>query len=134
MNERVLVVYFIIQLVVQFSFFYISWKIYSKLYFELLPKGLNKIDSILNKLYKDIHNKERTNSPIQRLLNSMKCHYMVISSCIFFIINILISVLVKLFTNAGAMSGMTNLFASVVLGLIIYIFILFGKRRLKWVY
>ena len=36
-------------------------------------------------------------------------------------LNIAISLFVKLFTSSGAMTGITNLFASAILGLIMYI-------------
>lgn len=39
----------------------------------------------------------------------------------FFALNILISVIVKAFTAAGGMTGMTNLGASVLVGVIMYI-------------
>ena len=39
----------------------------------------------------------------------------------FFILNLLVSLLVLLFTGRGGMTGMTNTFASVILGLIMYI-------------
>ena len=38
-----------------------------------------------------------------------------------FALNILISLFVKLFTSSGAMTGITNLFASAILGVFMYI-------------
>lgn len=39
----------------------------------------------------------------------------------FFIVNLIVSIVVLLFTGRGGMTGMTNTFASVLLGVIMYI-------------
>ena len=39
----------------------------------------------------------------------------------FFIVNLLVSIIVLIFTGRGGMTGMTNTFASVLLGIIMYV-------------
>lgn len=48
-----------------------------------------------------------------------------------FALNIIISLFVKLFTSSGAMTGITNLFASVILGIIMYFDIARVIKKLK---
>ena len=52
-------------------------------------------------------------------------------SFLLFVINILISILVKIFTSSGGLTGMTNLGASVILGLIMYFDVYIFERELK---
>lgn len=84
MNSTMLIIYLVIQLIVQYMFY--------------LP--------VRNVLFK-LHSKFVTTIPWIGFE--------------FFIVNLIVSIVVLLFTGRGGMTGMTNTFASVLLGLIMYI-------------
>lgn len=52
-------------------------------------------------------------------------------SFLLFVVNILISILVKEFTSSGGLTGVTNLGASVILGFIMYFDVDIFERELK---
>ena len=112
MNDRVLIAYFIIQFIVQLVMYKPIFKIINKLYM-LLPKYM-EFSGFDEDTIKHVNDK-----------------YIQVMTVICFILNISISIFVKMFTSAGAASGMTNLFASVLLGFVMYIDINMAKKKLS---
>lgn len=94
MNKEMLIAYLIIQFVVQFSLYRITKK-------PLF--GLVRLISTAEKEFCDNTNYKTT---------------LTILAILMFVANIGLSILVKCFTSSGGLTGMTNLGASVLLGLI----------------
>lgn len=84
MNTNVLIIYLVIQLIVQYMFY--------------VP--------VRNMLFK-LHSKFVKTIPWIGFE--------------FFVVNLIVSIVVLLFTGRGGMTGMTNTFASVLLGIIMYV-------------
>lgn len=84
MNTNVLIIYLVIQLIVQYMFYV----------------------------------------PVRNILFKFHSKYVKTVPWIgfeFFIVNLFVSIIVLIFTGRGGMTGMTNTFASVLLGIIMYV-------------
>lgn len=111
MNDKVLIIYLVIQFVVQLVMYKPIFSVINKLY-SLLPKYM------------------RFSGFDEDIIEKVNSKYVQTMTVICFILNITISIFVKLFTSSGGATGMTNLFASVLLGFVMYIDILRLKKKM----